>query len=101
MCDRDQAVSAFFVSQASEFHDTGWIPRVDIYSGSGGWLIKCDLAGIRTEEVTVSLQGSTLSIRGVRRDQLSEDGWNHYSMEIPIAGLSAPLRFPTAEKPLR
>lgn len=83
MRDKVQRTSIFFLSRASDFREAVWMPGVDVYRRPTGWLVKCDLAGIRIEDVAISLEGSTLSIRGVRRDPMVEEGWEHDSMEIP------------------
>jgi HSP20 family protein len=84
----------FLASQVSKAYEAGWIPRVDIYSGSDGWLVKCELAGIRTEDVTVTLEGEGITIRGVRRDPISAEGWNQYSMEIPYSRFERAVALP-------
>jgi HSP20 family protein len=61
---------------------TPWQPDVDIYRTRYGWLLKFDLAGVQVEDVTVSLRGRRVSVSGVRRDTLIEEGSSYYSMEI-------------------
>jgi HSP20 family protein len=55
---------------------------VDIYQSKDGWLIKFDLAGVRPEDITFSLEGSRLSVSGIRRDMFLGEGYHCYSMEI-------------------
>jgi len=64
-----------------------WQPPVDIYRGPCGWLLKFDLAGVRPEDVQVRavtspLSGSRITVSGVRRDWVQEQGYVHHSMEI-------------------
>jgi HSP20 family protein len=59
-----------------------WRPALDIYRTPRGWLVKCDVAGIRPEDVRVSLAGRWLTIAGTRRDWLIEEGLRAYSLEI-------------------
>lgn len=70
------------------------MPGVDVYRRGSGWLVKCDLAGIRPEDVAVSLEGSKLSIRGIRRDAMTEEGWEHDSMEIPYGRFERSIVLP-------
>src|SRR5580700_145812 len=61
---------------------TPWQPSADVYRTRDGWLLKLDLAGVRSEDVTVSIQGRRVSVSGVRRDSFLEEGSSYYSMEI-------------------
>ena len=36
---------------------TPWQPSADVYRTRDGWLVKFDLAGVKTEDVTVSMRG--------------------------------------------
>ncbi len=59
-----------------------WQPPVDVYRGRRGWLLKFDLAGVRPEDVQVTISGSRVTVSGVRRDCVREQGYVHHSMEI-------------------
>ena len=74
--------------------DRGWQPLLDIYELKDGWLLKADLAGVRPDEVTVSLQGRTVTIRGHRRDWAVEEGCCHYRMEISYSSFDRSVELP-------
>ncbi|HZT36654.1 MAG TPA: Hsp20/alpha crystallin family protein [Bryobacteraceae bacterium] len=59
-----------------------WNPPVDIYRGPRGWLLKFDLAGVSPSDVKVRISGSRVTVSGVRRDWVVEQGYSHHSMEI-------------------
>ena len=59
-----------------------WQPCADIYQTRDGWVVKFDLAGVKTVDVAVVIQGRRLTISGIRRDSFCEEGLTHYSMEI-------------------
>ncbi|HTW63677.1 MAG TPA: Hsp20/alpha crystallin family protein [Bryobacteraceae bacterium] len=59
-----------------------WQPPADIHRTRDGWLLKFDLAGVPSDEVTVSVRGRRVSVSGVRRDSFLEQGSSYYSMEI-------------------
>ena len=44
--------------------------------------MKFELAGVRPEDIQLSVVGRRLVLRGVRRDWAMEEGGNWYSMEI-------------------
>ena len=59
-----------------------WQPSVDIYRAGNAWLVKFDLAGVRKEDIQVTLDGKRLLVKGFRRDLTILDGQRAYSMEI-------------------
>ena len=59
-----------------------WRPPVDIYRREREWLLKFDLAGVRAEDVEVCILGSQITVAGVRRDWVVEEGYSYHSMEI-------------------
>lgn len=71
-----------------------WRPAVDVYGVHGGWLVKCDLAGVRPEDVVVTLRGRELTIQGVRRDCRVEEGCRHYLMEIAYSHFERTIVLP-------
>lgn len=62
--------------------ETIWRPRVDIYRTPAGWLLKFELAGVKREDVSMCVSGSRLTVGGMRRDCIVEEGCSYYSMEI-------------------
>jgi HSP20 family protein len=72
----------FLFAAPSAAAQTCWQPSVDIYRTRRGWLLKFDLAGVRMDDVSVQVQGSRVTVAGVRRDCLAEDDASYYSMEI-------------------
>ena len=71
-----------------------WQPSADVYRTRNGWLLKFDLAGVRPEDVTVSVQGRRVSVSGVRRDFIAEEGCSYYSMEISYNRFERSLEMP-------
>ncbi len=71
-----------------------WEPSADIYRTRNGWLLKFDLAGVRPEDVTVSVRGRTVSVSGARRDLVVEEGCSYYSMEISYNRFERSIEMP-------
>jgi HSP20 family protein len=71
-----------FFPPARAVGETAWRPAVDVYRTSRGWLLKFDLAGVRPEDVSLTVEGCRVTIRGVRRDLQAEQGHHYYRMEI-------------------
>jgi len=75
--------------------DRGWQPLLDIYELKDGWLLKADLAGVRPDEVSITLTGRTVTLRGHRRDWAVEEGCAHYRMEIAYSSFERSVELPT------
>ncbi len=67
---------------ADPFAATAWRPAVDIYHSRGEWLLKFDLAGVRLQELEITVSGRQLTVCGVRRDWSVLADQRCYSMEI-------------------
>src|SRR5208282_1185047 len=94
MRDKIRHKSIFFLTHTIDVAQTVWVPHADVYRRSSDWLVKCDLAGVKAEDLDISVSGSRLTISGVRRDSLAEHGWVHYSMEIPYSRFACTVNLP-------
>ena len=72
----------FFLSGQRPSRETCWRPSADVYRTNAGWVLKYDLAGVRPEDIQVTIGGRRITVSGARRDWTVEQGWTHYSMEI-------------------
>jgi HSP20 family protein len=75
-------LQTFFSSATEPLGDTCWCPSADVHRGQDVWLVKFDLAGVRAEDIELSVQGRQLRVGGVRRDVSLLDNQQVYSMEI-------------------
>lgn len=66
-----------------------WLPSADIYRMTDGWLVKVELAGVRSDELQLLTEGCELVLSGRRRDWIIEHGRQCHSMEIAY---SSPLK---------
>ena len=48
--------------------ETHWIPNTDVYATEGNLVIKVELAGMRREDLELTIDGSRLMISGQRPD---------------------------------
>ena len=85
--------SRFWPLFASEMR-APWVPSADIYRTRDGWVLKLDLAGVRPEDVVVSISGQRVTISGVRRDTIVEEGCSYYAMEISYNRFERALEMP-------
>src|SRR4051794_27717914 len=74
-------------------------PLLDVYQRRDRWLLTADLAGVTPSEVTVSLSGRRVTIRGLRRDWSVEEGCCHYRMEISYSRFERTIDLPNDPGP--
>jgi HSP20 family protein len=79
---------------AGQLQPVAWRPSADVYRVAGGWLVKFDLAGVKLDELQVSLSGCRLTVRGSRRDWLIPEAASCYSLEIAYSAFERTLDFP-------
>lgn len=80
--DKPKQMPVFLFAASRAESQTYWRPSVDVYRTRGGWLLKFDLAGVRPDDISVRVQGCRITVSGVRRDWVAEEGASYYSMEI-------------------
>jgi HSP20 family protein len=71
-----------------------WCPAADVYRTSDGWIVKVDLAGIRPEDIKITIDGGLLRISGSRRDGICGEGVSHYQLEITYSRFEKMIQFP-------
>ncbi len=71
-----------------------WRPPVDVYRSCKGWLLKFDLAGVRPEDVQVRIAANRVTVKGVRRDWVLEQGYSYHSMEISYNRFERTIELP-------
>ena len=67
---------------------------MDIYRKANGWLLKFDLAGVRAEDVRVRIGGSRVTVSGIRKDWIVEEGYRYHSMEISYNRFERTIELP-------
>jgi len=71
-----------------------WNPAADVYRVRDGWIVKVDLAGVRTDDLDISISGPLLRISGLRRDSTCGEGISHYQLEITYSRFEKTIQFP-------
>ncbi|HZU34986.1 MAG TPA: Hsp20/alpha crystallin family protein [Gemmataceae bacterium] len=99
--DRVRHLQALFLP-AGALEGASWQPSADVYqTRDGGWLVKFDLAGIRPEDVKLTATGKRLTLQGIRRDTLREEGCRYYRMEISYSHFERSVDLPVEIDPAR
>lgn len=92
--DLVQWMQAFAASTISLTKANLWQPLVDVYRTDSGWLIKYELAGVRPEDVSLTVDGRRLTVRGTRRDCCIKEACCHYRMEISYSHFERTVELP-------
>ena len=92
-------MQTFLSSTISRAQADSWKPLADVYRTPSGWLIKYDLAGVKTEDVSLTVSGPRLILRGTRRDCCLEEGCCHYRMEISYSRFERTIELPENIEP--
>lgn len=71
-----------------------WSPAADVYKSDNGWLVKVDLAGMCTDDLTLEIDQSLLRISGCRRDTFYQAGFSCHQMEITYSRFEKTIQFP-------
>lgn len=72
-----------------------WQPRADIACAGDEWLLKVELAGVRQEDIQLSVRGHRLRLTGVRHDQLSFKSHSPHVIEIAYNRFARVFTFPS------
>jgi len=71
-----------------------WRPPTDVFETEGAIVVKVEIAGMARDDLSVSLEGRKLTIRGVRRDSSAKLGYQQ--MEIQYGYFETEVLVPRA-----
>jgi HSP20 family protein len=71
-----------------------WVPNTDIYATDEGLVIKVELAGMRSENLQITVEGSQLRISGQRPDSCRASKVSFLAMEIRYGSFENVLDLP-------
>ena len=72
-----------------------WVPNTDVYLTDGGLVIKVELAGMRREDLELTIEGSQLKIRGHRPDGCRAAKCQFMVMEISYGAFESYIEIPS------
>ncbi|MCO5051643.1 MAG: Hsp20/alpha crystallin family protein [Verrucomicrobiae bacterium] len=94
------SLSTEFVTRASTIsgRDSAvnghWVPNTDVYATSSGLVIKVELAGMRSENLEITVEGNRLCISGDRPDTCRAQKASFLVMEINYGPFESLLELP-------
>jgi HSP20 family protein len=71
-----------------------WLPDVDVFESTVGVVVRVELAGVRSEDLRVTVDGGTLRISGVRRVAERADVQRLHQMEIATGPFERRVQIP-------
>jgi HSP20 family protein len=71
-----------------------WVPNTDVYATDSGLVVKVELAGMRSEHLEITVEGSRLRISGNRPDGCRAPKCSFLVMEINYGPFESVLELP-------
>jgi HSP20 family protein len=71
-----------------------WVPNTDVYASDSGLVIKVELAGMRSENLEITVEGNRLRISGDRPDTCRAHKASFLVMEINYGPFESILELP-------
>ena len=71
-----------------------WVPNTDVYATDSGLVIKVELAGMRSDHLEITVEGSRLRISGTRPDGCRAPKCSFLVMEINYGPFESVLELP-------
>ncbi len=89
---RQDPLAELFGEFAERLRGDRWQPLVDIYETEKAVVVRVELAGVRREDLRVSVEGDTLHLRGVRRPTEDAEAQRLHQMEIAFGPFERSVR---------
>jgi HSP20 family protein len=71
-----------------------WCPAADVYRTHDGWIVKVDLAGVRVDDLEITIVGTRMHLKGCRRDTSFGECITFHQLEITYSTFERTLDFP-------
>ena len=81
-------------SSGLDSSETYWVPNTDVYVTEGGLVIKVELAGMRKEDLELTVEGNRLKISGHRPDGCRAPKCTFLVMEINYGAFESIIEVP-------
>src|SRR5881398_3550136 len=82
-------------SSSLDSSETFWVPNTDVYVTEGNLVIKVELAGMRKEDLELTVEGSRLKISGHRPDGCRAPKCTFLVMEISYGAFESIIEVPS------
>ena len=82
-------------SSSLDSSETFWVPNTDVYVTEGGLVIKVELAGMRKEDLELTVESNRLKISGHRPDGCRAPKCTFLVMEINYGAFESIIEVPS------
>jgi len=83
------------VAHAAKEGETHWVPNTDVYINGNGLVIKVEIAGMRREDLEITIEGNRLKISGQRPDCCRAQKCKFLVMEINYGTFESIIEIPS------
>jgi HSP20 family protein len=92
--EMNRLFNTFFDVPAGGKGATGWIPAMDLLEEGEHYVLRADLPGMDEGDVSVELEGDTLTIAGERKEQTQTTQEGYHRMERASGAFRRTLTLP-------
>jgi len=82
------------VAPFAEFSSSDWAPSTDVSETKDKLVVKAELPGLEAKDVSVSVSGDFLTIKGEKRRQEEEKDENHHYLERYFGSFQRSFKLP-------
>jgi HSP20 family protein len=75
--------------------DIDWIPNTELIDKKTHYLFRADVPGVKKEEISISVEGDLLSIRGEMKRETKEESDDYYCRERSYGTFGRTVRLPS------
>jgi len=86
-------------NESPDFVTSAWVPPTDIFEEADGIRIQLELPGLKPEDVTLTLENSTLTIRGEKKQVAEEKTTKGHRYERSYGAFERSFSLPSTVDP--
>lgn len=77
-----------------DFARTAWSPSVDIFETADNLVLEAELPGMKPEDVDVSVENNTITLKGERKFEKKDEGENYHRVERSYGSFTRSFTLP-------
>ena len=70
-----------FIMRRTPWQDIGWTPAIEVFDKDDRLVVKAEIPGMKEEDIKVSVEGDTLTIRGEKKTESEVKNEDYYRCE--------------------
>lgn len=85
-----------FLDTFDNLENSNFIPAIDVYENKDSVVIEASLAGIKPEDVSISVKDDVFSLEGSRRETSEVEEKNYYRKEVRTGSFHRSVMLPAS-----